>query len=110
MIEFIKIYTLVVILVLIVSPAMFLVEEDRKLGARVVLCAPVWPIVLAVFLVMGIVKLFVIAEWVPKEREGGGRVHLHNPRQRPIECGMQRASNPVEAKPMSAIPKPPKKN
>lgn len=110
MIEFISIYILVAIPTLIASIPMFFEEEYRKLGARVVLCAPVWPIALVALLVVGIVKLFVMADWVPKKREDNGGVHLHDPSQRPTEAGMRRATNPVTAAPMTAIPKPPKKN
>lgn len=109
MIEFTYIYILVAVPILIASIPLFFDEEERKFGARAVLCASVWPIALVVLLVVGIVKLFVIAEWVPKEREDKGRVHLHNPSQRPIEGGMKRASNAIEARPMTAIPKPPKR-
>lgn len=105
----ILIYILVIILLLISSLPIFFEKEDRKLGARVILCAPVWPIALAVLLVIGIVKLFVVAEWVPKKREDKGGVELYDPRYRPTEGGMMKASNSVTAAPMTDIPKPPKK-
>lgn len=105
----VHIHVLITVLLLFFSVPIFLDKEDPKLGARVLLCAPVWPIALVVLLIIGICKLFVIAEWVPEKREDKGRVHLYNPRQRPVEGGMRRASNPVEATPMTAIPKPPKK-
>lgn len=104
------IYVLIFVLLLIASIPTIFEQDDRKLGARVLLCAPVWPIALVVLLVIGIVKLFVVAEWVPKKREDKGGVELFDPRYRPTEGGMGRASNPVTAAPMTAIPEPPKKN
>lgn len=106
----IHIHVLVSVLLLIASIPIFFEKEDRKLGARFILCAPVWPIALVVLMVIGIVKLFVVAEWVPKKREDKGGVELFDPRYRPTEGGMGRASNPVTAAPMTAIPEPPKKN
>lgn len=103
------IYVLVSVPLLIASIPIFFDQEDRKLGARILLCVPVWPIALVVLLVIGIIKLFVVAEWVPKKREDKGGVELFDPRYRPTEGGMGRASNPVTAAPMTDIPKPPKK-
>ena len=85
-------------------------EEDyKKLSARVALCSLVWPLALVWLVLWMICRLFVIAGWSIKESADTKEVHLFDPRYRPTEGGMRRASNPVTAAPMSAIPEPPNK-